>query len=260
MQYCQLCGVREAQGLRKYDRCSHTVCSGCSIAKNAKGVVCGCCMFEDDAKKIDQLVVLLPRPRDRDARIIAKRYCERPKMMARHYIPPVGTSEIVQSFRLKAGQLSDLERDADASDFRVARYMHPTKKAACYVLLDASVSVYAVSFGGVRSRVFDMDAWPPALRRIMGALAKDFVRMAPDGSNRTEKTSWLAVSCDAVSYADWKLAFREELLNNASENIRYISYRAVDFVADALRRWASDGNPKQLSAPGMMMFRLYLHR
>lgn len=249
-QYCQLCGIRDAPGLRKYEKCSHTVCSKCAQARTVKSILCGHCAFEEEVKDFEHLVLLLPRPRDREARSIVVRYCDRAKMLARHHIPPTGGSDISQGFALRRGQLDTLERDADASDFRVARYVHPTRRAACYVMLDATESVYAMCFGGARSRVFDMDAWPSALRRIMGALTNDFVRLAPDGAGRTEKTSWLAVSCDAVSYTDWKMAFREELLNNGSTNLRYVSYRAVDFVADALRRWASDGHPKQLTAPG----------
>ena len=234
MNYCQLCGVRDANGIRHFDRCSHRVCSSCCAGqKSAKGGSCGCCAFADNVCEFEQLVILLPRPRHQEAKEVVLRHGDRPKcvfhdavvkkirvadpyapyrMLARHHIPPIGSSDIAQSFRLRAGQLAALEMDAWASNFRVARYAHPSKKAACYIVLDSTETVYTVSFAGVRSRVFDMDAWANPMRRIMGALAGEFVRSGV-------KTSWLAVSCDAVSYTDWKLAFNEELLNNESDTL-----------------------------------------
>jgi len=92
-------------------------------------------------------------------------------MMPAHFVVPIGASEVAQAFELDDSRISELEASAEASGFRVGRYVH--KGAKCYAILDTSERVYAVNFGGIRSRIVHSYAWSPALRRLMAAFDSD---------------------------------------------------------------------------------------
>ena len=254
MEFCNGCGLTGAIGLVP-QRCQHTVCAECRMITyriTSKATCCGACAFDAAASTMGApyLVLVLPRPRDAEARAIVSRHCTLAGMEPHHRIAPARASEISQAFTPLVSEGADmvmqLERDLAAADFRLLRYMHPTRPGvACAVVLDGSQRVYGVSWGGVREKVSNVMCLPLAQRRIMAALGQEFV--SGTGNAAIERVSWLRTVADGVCNRDWCAAFGD--VSSAPE-LQYVAYDATEFTATTLLCWAVEGEPATLVAPG----------
>ena len=187
-------------------------------------------------------ILLIPRPRDGEARAVVRRFCTSGAMLPAHVVPGLGGETIAHAFALKAGaRMRTLEAALEEIDMRLVRYR--VFGMACAVVLDTRPVVYSIEWGGRRIKHVVQDMLPKPLRSLYIALNQRFDQpLIVGGDTMVHSTCWINAAGNAVAGNHWPTLLGEE----KSQHVRYMGFRADILAAVALRRWVDAQYPPTL--------------
>lgn len=141
-------------------------------------------------------IVLIPRPRDGEAREVVCQFCTAGAMLPSHTVPLLGTDTIAQVFSLNAGKrMRALEAALGAINMRIVRYK--VFGMACGVVLDTRPIVYSMDWGGVRIKHMMPDTLSPPMRELCAVLNQKFDQSLVVGEDCMEmvhSTCWINIA------------------------------------------------------------------
>ena len=244
LPYCTRCGMFEPHGLQAKS-CGHATCMRCSYVVSPPGL-CDTCAFDTRAaeNEKDYMVMLIPRPRDSEARAIVGRHCILRGMVPAHHMPALHTEEVGQAFVLASPDagMGELEREANEEGFRLSRYLWDGRP--CAVLVDTRPYMFTICWGGERTKAINQDNMPMVMRRLFVAMSHEFWHRG------VGTTTWINVAGGDACAEHWDRAFGEELnVAASSQHLRYVAYDAAAYMAVAVQSWAMAKKPVTVPVP-----------